>query len=199
MRQHFRRRMSPVKLCASVCKQRERWRESKKQKVLVVYCICICVCMCVNVFGICRMRQADKILFAAQLTYTHARTECCGKATCVYASKACAYISACILCFTRQSTRHTKKKQKQRIIVQIIKRKCGKYNACISRQHKEDREREKEPKQLRQLKQAAARTGNKLKAKATTTSATPSTKTTTTATRATLSAYKCQRGSALLP
>lgn len=57
--------------------------------------------------------------------------------------------------------------------------------------------RQREPKQLRQqLKQAAARTGNKLKAKATTTSATPST---TTATRATLSAYKCQRGSALLP
>lgn len=71
MRQHFRRHMSPVKLCKCVWRMSEKKteRESKKQKVLVVYCVCMCVCMrvCVrmNVFGICPMRQADKILFAA--------------------------------------------------------------------------------------------------------------------------------------
>lgn len=166
MRQHFRRHMSPVKLCASVCeewvrkrqRERERARSRRCWLCIVLACVYVCVRVCVCAYeclwylphATSRQNIICRLVDLYTHTHAHTRTECCGQATCAYPSNSCAYISACILCFTRQRRRHTKQKEKkklkkqQQIIVKIIKRKCGKYNACISREHSEEAERQRQ-------------------------------------------------------
>lgn len=82
MRQHFRRHMSPVKLCASVCeewvrkRQRERARSRRCWLYIVLACVYVCVCVCVwmsLVFAACD-KQTKYYLPLSWLIHTHTHT-----------------------------------------------------------------------------------------------------------------------------